>query len=562
MKNYLLTLALFAFGGAAHATSYYVSDCGSGASTQCVAGSDANAGTSPSAPWKSCDQVTTRFSGLAAGDQVLFARGSAQTACKISYVSNLNSRAANPIVLGAYTPSWASSGAPDPILRGTASTYGLSLYNSGNSTHDEGYVIQDIHFIGAGVSASMAGIILGNDVKYVTLQRIEVEQFTLGIQCAGGTNSSLAAGSDGWTAHIIIRNANIHNNRGIGLLTGCSDMLVENSTFDSNGIGMLDHHIYLTDASIPGTPARPVSQVVIRNNVLTNNSPYASTSAAAPTAGGCGAVAIVVHGQQTGVVIEGNTIAEPTIPNNGSCWGISADSGAYGKVEGFSNVVVRGNTVINYSVGIGLDMCDTCTVENNYIYSEFSAASGIAAPSKIWDAHIAGNTLNNNLTVRNNTVYLKNPSAGSAAIRVSREGNTNKVTSNLIYFGTSASSSTQCFNTTGLSPSAFAAFDYNLCFFSGSTGTWDSVRTTLSTQRAAGFDGHSLTVNPNVTPSVSFPYGLVVPSASPTIKAGHPTLSSAFAIGGLRRNTTSDIGANQLGATVVVPNAPTSVGIQ
>ena len=560
MKNYLLSLALLAFGGATHATSYYVSDCGSGATAQCVAGNDSNAGTSPAAPWKSCDKVTAQFPGLAAGDQVLFARGSAQAACKLYYLSNLKSRAATPIVLGAYTPAWASNTTANPILNGTGSTYTLGLLNSGDSTHDEGYVVQDLHFVGLGVSSSMPAIMMSNDVKYVTIQRVEIEQFPLGIQCDGGTNHSLGAGSDGWTEHIVIRNVNVHHNRGIGLLSGCSDLLLENSRFDNNGVGMLDHHVYLTAAGVPGT-SRPVTQVVVRGNTMTNNSTYASATAATPTVGGCGAVALVIHGQQNGVVIENNTIAEPTVPSNPHCWGISADSGGYGAPEGFSNVVIRGNTIVNYAMSIGVDLCDTCTIEDNYVYTESVGAAGIVAPSKYFDAPVVGNALNNKLTIRNNSVYIKNPS-GSTGIQVTRDGATHAVTSNLIYFGASSTSATQCFNTSGLPTSAFTTFDYNLCYFSGTVGRWDLVRNSLATQRAAGLDVHSQSTNPNVTPSTVAPYGLVTAPTSPAIKAGNPSLSSKFAIGGLARNATSDVGAFQYGASVVVPSAPTSLGIR
>ena len=50
----LLFLALLMLAGSAHATTYYVSDCGSGAALGCVAGNDANVGSSAAAPWKSC----------------------------------------------------------------------------------------------------------------------------------------------------------------------------------------------------------------------------------------------------------------------------------------------------------------------------------------------------------------------------------------------------------------------------------------------------------------------------------------------------------------------------
>src|SRR5205085_8209547 len=153
--------------------------------------------------------------------------------------------------------------------------------------------------------------------------------------------------SDGLTEHIVVRDSNIHNNRGIGILLSCNDSLIENNSFDNNGVGMLDHHIYISDAAVNNV-AQTTRQVVIRNNRLTNNSTYASTTAASPTPGGCAAVAIVVHGLKDGIIIENNLVSEPTVPTSSACWGISVDPGGYSGIyakEGFSNLVIRGNTV-------------------------------------------------------------------------------------------------------------------------------------------------------------------------------------------------------------------------
>jgi hypothetical protein len=564
MKHFFLISAmLFALTGAANATSYYVSDCGTGASGTCVAGNDANTGTSPTAPWKTCAKVTARFSALAAGDQVLFARGSAQNACTLQFLANPNSRAANPIVIGAYTPSWASASTPVPILHGTPSAYTLNLANSGNATHDEGYVVQDLHFVGTGTTSLLPAMIITSDVDYVTIQRVEIEEHRHGIQCRGGTSSPLATGSDGLTEHIVIRNSNIHHNRGMGLLLSCNDSLIENNKFDNNGSGMPDHHIYLDDAALNNI-ALPTKQVVIRGNTLTNNSPYASTTAALPTPGGCRAVAIVVHGLKDGITIENNTIAEPVVPTS-ACWGISVDSGGYTGIyakEGFTNVVIRGNTVINYTMAIGVDLCDRCTVENNYVYSEHVGAVGVIAPSKYTTAAIAGNTVNNRLTVRNNTIYLKNPNSSSVGIRVSRDGANHAVVSNLIYFGVGTGSTTSCFYTSDLPTSAFAAFDYNLCHYVGTTGKWEAARGTLAAQQSAGLDSHSRMANPNVVAPQAPLFGFAVAVDSVAIKAGHPSLSSEFGIGGVKRNLTSDIGAHQQGATVIVPSSPTGMSVR
>src|SRR5687768_7278085 len=136
MSKFLFTLLLLGAASGAGAATYHVSDCGEGASSACIPGNDLNTGTSPASPWKSCAKVTAQFPRLLAGDRVLFARGSAQTACKLHYLSNANSRKDNPIVIGAYTPSWATD-ADTAILNGAADLYTISLRNSGNSTHDE-----------------------------------------------------------------------------------------------------------------------------------------------------------------------------------------------------------------------------------------------------------------------------------------------------------------------------------------------------------------------------------------------------------------------------------------
>ncbi|MFT3680252.1 MAG: hypothetical protein QM791_08250 [Ferruginibacter sp.] len=64
MKRLTLALSVLLCYSAS-ATNYYVSSTGN----------DANAGTSPTAPWKTISKVNSSFSSIAAGDSVLFKRG-------------------------------------------------------------------------------------------------------------------------------------------------------------------------------------------------------------------------------------------------------------------------------------------------------------------------------------------------------------------------------------------------------------------------------------------------------------------------------------------------------
>ncbi len=524
---------------------YYVSDCGTGSVPNCVPGNDGNTGTSTAQAWKTCDKVTAKFGSFVAGTQILFARGSAMIGCKLYFLTNFNSRANNPILFGAYTPTWATGNEGNPILNAVPGAYTLSLMNSGNSSHDEGYIVQDLHLIGSGVNNPFVALVIGNDVDYVTVRRLEIEEYSLGVQCIGGTGAALNTGSDGKSEHVKIQNSNIHHIRGIGILGSCNDLLIENNRFDNIGINMFDHSMYLSGYAI-GSTHYPATQNIIRGNTVTNNDSYSSITAPAPTPGGCSGVALVIHGQQDGTLIENNTFYEPTIPIvGGGCWGISIDSGLYPYEEYFKNMTVRNNNLINYGMSIGVDLCNTCTIENNSIYSEVTDATGIVAPSKYFSTVDPKNVLNtdNNITIRNNSLYLKNSRNGTFAIRLSRDGTNHTVVSNLIYFGGGTTAQSSCFYTAGLAPSAFTTFDNNLCYYSATPGTWDNVRTTLTAQQAAGLDTHSKSSNPNLVPPTSPTYRLQLSASSPAIDAGNTLRSTLSDILSKVRDSLPDIGA-------------------
>ena len=60
-------------------TTYYVCDCQAGSAPGCVAGSDANAGTSKSAPWQSWAKAMAKFKTMNGGDTIAMCRGGAWT---------------------------------------------------------------------------------------------------------------------------------------------------------------------------------------------------------------------------------------------------------------------------------------------------------------------------------------------------------------------------------------------------------------------------------------------------------------------------------------------------
>jgi hypothetical protein len=179
----------------------------------------------------------------------------------------------------------------------------------------------------------------------VILDGMQLNGTGVGYYCAGGTAPI--------PHNVVVKNGSFRRNN-IGVLSGCPNTLLENNYFAHNGTGVGDHHIYLQENG----PGIPMDQTYVRGNRFSDENIGA--------AGLCRAVAIVKHGSGSGVFIENNLLTEATL-GSGSCWAVQIGLG-YALPEGFSNVQFRGNTLVNFNQGVMVDLCDTCLIENNYIY--------------------------------------------------------------------------------------------------------------------------------------------------------------------------------------------------
>ena len=524
-----LTAAAVALSASASATVYYVSDCAAGAAAGCVAGSDSNNGTSVDTPWKTTTKVASMIGKLAAGDEVRFARGASFANARM-YVFNLQSRAAKPLIFDSYKPKWGT-GTQKPILTAPTGTGVFNFEDSGNADHDEGYVIRNLDLRGQGAGTA---IFIYNDADYITLDSLEISNFSIGIECSNSNAPN--PGSDGKNDYITVRNSNIHDNKSQGYLGGCNHVLVENNRFDNNGFGgplmNRNHNVYISGNSV---------DIVVRGNTLTRS---------AVSGGVCQGVPLVVHDTQVGLVIENNVIDESTGAGNG-CYGIQVNPGYPGIAESFRGTVIRGNKVINAGgVGIALGSCPDCVVENNFmIHDAPGSFVGVGMPAE--NIEVGVDAADDNLTVRNNSIYIASGVYGSYGVRLETYGKNHKVVSNLVYYG-SATSGAMCFSNRGLALASFAAFDSNLCFNAG-TGSYSQAYSSLAQAQAAGFDRNGKNVDPMLVaiPSAANGYSMKGKTGSPLLNAGIPTL------------TLSSGGVNNIGAyDKVAPGAPTSISIK
>lgn len=501
--------------------TYYFSDCQAGAHAGCVAGNNANAGTSAAAPKRNLSGFNVN--ALPAGAALLFARGGVWSDFRVM-LKNLNVNSSQPLVFDAYTPAWGGTAAP---WFKVAQFVGFEFGHFNDTDNDGGYTLRNLKLDGEMNGNSPWGLWLRDQVHHVTVENLEITRFAIGVHSSGGALPGVSS--------LTIRNSNIHHNSEHGMLGNANDMLIEGNTIADNNMdgGGFEHGIYLGGQGHNG---------IIRNNTFTNNS--------APN-GVCTGGNLTVHGQWDGLVIEGNTITQAA--SLGGCYGISVTDG-YASVEYFRNLVIRGNTIVNLGgCSICIDSAPNVLVENNVIVNPLWG--GITIPGL---GAGAGDDAPSAATIRNNSIYFTQAEAAGVAIALrSNSGSSNRVVSNLVYFGANSHSNHRCFEETG--PSNFTAFNNNLCHHAGGNGRWSSTHATLAAAQAAGFDTNGSSANPLITvPTSGNGWSMALQAGSPAINAGHATLSSTTDKLGMARSI-PDIGAYEYGATAASRTLTTSV---
>lgn len=535
-----IALALISSSFAANAAVFYFSDCDAGAETACVPGDNRNSGTDPSLPKRDLQGFNVKQ--LAAGEHTLrFARGGAMDYNGMLYVANLKTTSQS-IVLTDYEAAWSASALP--ILRFTPSTNpdalnlaGINLINGGS-----GYTFRNLDITGVGApSYHGTGFFLYRKVSNVLIDNVTVRNFKIGLHFA----------SEG--EKMVVRNSRILNNYEQGFLGGGKDAEIENSVFDNNGFkgGPRYHNIYLAGKS---------NNMIVRGNTLSNS---------AMVNGRCTGVSLVGHDHFPNSLIENNTVVE--LNATSGCYGIQINGyqSSVNRYMGFDGTVIRGNTVVMGgekagSVGIGVNACPDCVIENNTIVGLMDGGFiGINVPD---GSFTSAGSKDNAITVRNNSIYMNSTHQSSVGIRVNAPGAVDdKVVSNLIHFGPRSRSESRCFQTIGRTLSSYAAFGSNLCFREGGANRWSDQHATLAAAQAAGWDTGSLNIDPLLVaaPSAANRWTMVLKDGSPAVDVGDRALSAAKDILGELRDARPDIGAFESGnKPVAAPSAPTGVVVQ
>jgi len=532
---FLFLTSLLSVTQPALAVDYYYCDCQEGAAPGCSAGSDNNSGTAIDAPRQSLLNAESRFRGMSGGDVIRFCRGGSFSTNTLHTFVNSNCSAGALCAVTDYVPPLQDSSLSRPIITQTSDSVLFSLADGGASDQEQGYSFSNMDLRCTRCSPDNAAnaFFFYNEINDVTLENISIDGFKIGVHLAG-RNSPPNTG-DGIHDRILLKNLSITNSTTQGILGGARSLTIEDSYFENNGGGTVyDHNIYISSGN----------NIIVRRNELFRSS--------LNTNGECNGVPLVVHGDVSNLLIEGNTVREEVGRATQGCWGISVDPG-YASAESFTDITIRGNKLMNVgNTAIGLAACSNCIVENNTILHQ--QAYGVVAISAPVRERGTDDISLNQITVRNNSIYMGSSGTG---IKLGGEGSQHTLVSNAIHY--IGAGDFNCIDT-NLAASAYLAIANNICFFPDATvaSEWEKGSGTspdpLSAWQAVSTMGQgSIIADPNFNQPASPENDFSQQNNSAvTINKGHVDLSASTDITGKPRDAQPDVGAYEFGS----PNPP------
>jgi hypothetical protein len=543
--RFLLSLLLLLCSLGAHAqTTIYYNRCDAGAHASCVAGSDANPGTSPSAPKLSLPS-NDAINALAGGSNVRLCNGSAWVDGNATgwLLQNSNATRTARITVENYDCGNGATG--QPILQYSSGTGSGMLFGgfcvSGCPAPDHGgYVLRGVRITKSG-SPSGTGLVFYGSTRWTLIEDVRVDNWANGYEVHTGSNirdltirgtTPCNPADSGITACAASIDSNCQN----GLIGSASDFLVERVLFQANnpasagcGAFTLQHGSY-----VGGT--EPQSRITFRQNIYRNNS---------LTSGVCGSGNATFRGMVNGLTVEENLIQSPG--GNSACIGVSIQDGYGSDEECVRGLVVRGNKVVDSgSSGFLGRITPGALFENNEVYAfnttTAMTAINIANPGSAQDLAVcpAGTAI-----VRNNSAYYASGTSGQA-VSVNA-GSGHSVFNNLAVVA--SGSSANCWAHAG---GTFTLWDYNWCYEQGS-GQWSATYANLAAAQAAGFDANGGNTDPLLaaTPNSSS-HSMALQSGSPLRSAGRNTGKAPRDLLWCQRDETPDIGAHEYGASTCI----------
>ena len=500
-------------------TPVYFCDCGTGSDPACIAGSDSTGAGTSASPYQTIAKAATTLNASSSGSTVALCKGGAFNESTFFTYTN-SSCSAGAVGVPNYcrdlreysSPNFSASEQPR-INQPSGATYAFA---SQSSSGGSGLRVMNLDFEGNG--SAQYGIFIYGSTGTIKHDILFANNTINGF---GGAIQEQYGDATHSNQNIWAVGNNITNNISMGWLGGSSgDNISYNYMLNNGGDQSTDHNIYAS------------SHYGATGFTITNNYVWGQSGTT------CSGPMLVVHGEQTNMVIDHNYVGTSSTSNG--CYGIAVSNGGYsvqfGTDEWFRNTIISNNTVVNGGLeALEVGECNICSIVNNTIINLTSTGYySIAAPS---ESAPSGDDLSTNITVANNTIYYGSTGTKYAISSLANEGTSHVLANNTIYNATGAIS---CFNLT-VPTSGYAFMNNNNCYSVG-TYLWESHNgSTLATWRTySGFDGASTYGDPLFTNTGATPPNFTPATGSPLLGAGSHTYAPALdALGATRPNPPS-----------------------
>ena len=500
---------------------YYYCDCAAGAAGNCVAGNDANEGTSPSAPRRTLANATARISSFTGNTNhtIALCKGGAFNSVA-TYGESINRSGCTAgtdcdDIRDYASPAFTSSAAPlvtEPISNVSI----FSFMGNHGGVRIMNLALKDT--TGSHASQAMFAAYNAHDI---TMCNNTMNDFGIAIQLAGDKTVTPST-------NIHIKGNTITGSSNIAVLGAASNSEVSYNYFERNGGTSIFNHTIYWSGHIPMT------NVQIVGNYVHNT--YSPT---------CNGVVIVGHGEMDYFNVTDNIVNIDSSVAAAGCFGIGFGSApAYPEANYFRHATFSRNTIINAgALSMAIANAPGALVEDNLIISDYaySATPGVSqwpivgfslatAPSRTTPYVDDPNTA---MTIRNNTVWFgPHVLGGAVGMNTGVEGIGHIFANNTVtYSAATAARTVGCFGH-NLPATSFAFMNNNHCY-SAAGATWrvtvdtngqiikDSTAMSLSAWKtnssAQGWDSASVGGTPNfvkATTSTDFDFH---PNANPAL---------------------------------------------
>ncbi|HTP27796.1 MAG TPA: hypothetical protein VMK12_19365 [Anaeromyxobacteraceae bacterium] len=386
-------------------TRYYYCDCGTGASSKCVAGSDSNAGTSPAAPRRTLADAGSRFNGMNGGDTVALCRGGAWDSGGLN-PHNSNCRGTSESTFcdfRDYVPSWGSSSSPRPVLNFGGNT-GFSVSAPGAT---QGYRFWNLDLRQTD-SGTNSGFLFFGDVSSVDICNVSLQGPYCGVQLA---NKSSDTGFS-------VRGSQFYRTGFSALLGVTNGMVIDNNYFEDNGLRAtpLMHTMYLSG---------PDGTVLTSGVQVTNNDIHVGSY--------CGGVIMVIHALVDDLLIQNNNIQSAS--TNPNCYGSQANTSAAPLAQ-FNRIKwIRNRIAVGGATAIEAAGCSDCMITDNLVSGGPVGVGGAPGNglgpttrvtiqnNSVYDGSISVYNTGNGYIVENNAVWNDGGSCFNVAAPTARDSN-------------------------------------------------------------------------------------------------------------------------------------------